>query len=78
MIGLGNIGGHIANNLVADGHEVTVYDIDADRVERHDLAAQHPEVVARLAAAWERWATRASVDRWTGPRHTNWGDPISP
>jgi 2-hydroxy-3-oxopropionate reductase len=32
MIGLGNIGGHIANNLVADGHEVTVYDIDAERV----------------------------------------------
>jgi len=58
--------------------EWELYDLDADRVERHDLAAQHPEVVARLAAAWEAWAKRASVDRWTGPRHTNWGGPISP
>ena len=32
VIGLGNIGGHIANNLVTDGHEVTVYDVDAARV----------------------------------------------
>ena len=29
VIGLGNIGGAIATNLVADGHEVTVHDIDA-------------------------------------------------
>ena len=33
MIGLGNIGGHIAANLVADGHEVTVTDLDAARAE---------------------------------------------
>ncbi len=29
VIGLGNIGGAIATNLVADGHEVTVHDLDA-------------------------------------------------
>ena len=29
VIGLGNIGGAIAANLVADGHEVTVHDLDA-------------------------------------------------
>ncbi len=28
VIGLGNIGGAIASNLVADGHEVTVHDLD--------------------------------------------------
>ena len=28
VIGLGNIGGAIATNLVADGHEVTVHDLD--------------------------------------------------
>ncbi len=29
VIGLGNIGGNIAANLVADGHEVVVHDVDA-------------------------------------------------
>jgi 3-hydroxyisobutyrate dehydrogenase-like beta-hydroxyacid dehydrogenase len=31
MIGLGNIGGHVAANLVADGHEVVVHDADGSR-----------------------------------------------
>ena len=31
VIGLGNIGGAVAANLVADGHEVTVFDRDAAR-----------------------------------------------
>jgi 3-hydroxyisobutyrate dehydrogenase-like beta-hydroxyacid dehydrogenase len=31
VIGLGNIGGAIAANLVADGHDVTVFDLDAAR-----------------------------------------------
>jgi 3-hydroxyisobutyrate dehydrogenase-like beta-hydroxyacid dehydrogenase len=31
VIGLGNIGGHVAANLVADGHAVTVFDVDAAR-----------------------------------------------
>src|SRR4051794_19394177 len=31
VIGLGNIGGSIATNLVTDGHEVTVHDVDAGR-----------------------------------------------
>ena len=33
MIGLGNIGGHVAANLVTDGHDVTVYDIHTTRAE---------------------------------------------
>ncbi len=31
VVGLGNIGGAVAANLVADGHEVTVTDLDARR-----------------------------------------------
>ena len=33
MIGLGNIGGHVAANLVADDHDVTVYDVRRARAE---------------------------------------------
>jgi 3-hydroxyisobutyrate dehydrogenase-like beta-hydroxyacid dehydrogenase len=33
VVGLGNIGGAIAANLVADGHEVTVTDLDAERAK---------------------------------------------
>ena len=33
VIGLGNIGGSIAANLVADGHEVVVHDLDAAAVK---------------------------------------------
>jgi len=31
VIGLGNIGGAIAHNLVEDGHKVAVYDVDSSR-----------------------------------------------
>jgi len=55
-----------------DGWEL--YDITADRVERNDLAAKHPDIVKKLSAEWEAWAKRANVDQWTGPRRTNWGD----
>jgi len=33
VIGLGNIGGAVAENLVEDGHEVQVFDRDASRCE---------------------------------------------
>jgi arylsulfatase len=55
-----------------DGWEL--YDMTADRVERNDLAARHPDVVRKLAAEWDAWAQRANVDRWPGPRLTDWGD----
>ena len=57
-----------------DGWEL--YDLAADRVERNDVAAQHPDVVATLAAQWDAWAKRANVDPWTGPRRATWGDDI--
>jgi 3-hydroxyisobutyrate dehydrogenase len=51
VIGLGNIGGAIATNLVADGHEVTVHDLDpslADTVSGASVA-QDVGSVARAA-----------------------------
>ena len=56
-----------------DGWEL--YDMTADRVEHNELARRHPDVVRKLASDWEAWAQRANVDRWPGPRLTNWGDP---
>ncbi len=44
----------------------------------HDLAPRHPDVVKELAAAWEAWAKRANVNRWTGPPRANWGDEMAP
>ncbi|HEU4391237.1 MAG TPA: sulfatase-like hydrolase/transferase, partial [Blastocatellia bacterium] len=55
-----------------------LYDIAADRVERNDLAATHPDIVRKLSVEWEAWAKRANVDQWTGPRRTNWGEEIRP
>ena len=51
-----------------------LYDLAADRVERNNLAARHPDIVKRLAAEWNAWAERAHVDRWPGPRRLPWGD----
>jgi arylsulfatase len=56
-----------------DGWEL--YDMTADRAEGTDLAARHPDVVKKLGAEWDAWAQRTNVDRWPGPRLTNWGDP---
>lgn len=55
-----------------------LYDIAADRVERHDVAVQHLDLVRTLAAEWDRWATRTNVDRWPGPRRLPWGDDARP
>jgi arylsulfatase len=54
-----------------------LYDLAVDRVERNDLAARQSDVVRKLAAEWEAWAKRTNVDRWPGPRLTNWGDPVT-
>jgi arylsulfatase len=38
-----------------------LYDMDADRTELHDLAAQNPERVSDMAAQYEAWAKRCGV-----------------
>jgi arylsulfatase len=54
--------------------EWELYDMTADRVELNDLAARRPDLVRTLGAAWDAWAARAGVDRWTGPARLPWGD----
>jgi arylsulfatase len=41
-----------------------LYNIEADRSELHNLASDKPELVAQLAEAWERWATKSQVLPW--------------
>jgi arylsulfatase A-like enzyme len=38
-----------------------LYDMDVDRTERNDLAAEQPERVRELAAKWDEWAKRTNV-----------------
>ncbi len=48
-----------------------LYDMDADRTETNDLAAEHPDKVRELAAKWDAWAERANVlplGAWRGRR----------
>ena len=52
VIGLGNIGGAIATNLVADGNEVVVYDLDAGAAGAVTGASVAPDVQS-LAAQTE-------------------------
>jgi 3-hydroxyisobutyrate dehydrogenase-like beta-hydroxyacid dehydrogenase len=47
VVGTGNIGGHIAANLLADGHELAVHDVDATRTAA--LGAKGARVAADAA-----------------------------
>ncbi|SED50146.1 arylsulfatase [Ruania alba] len=38
-----------------------LYDIETDRTERHDLASVRPDMVDRLADAYQEWADRCGV-----------------
>ena len=46
-----------------------LYDLEADRTERHDLAGKQPERVKELAALYERWAARVGVVPWEKLNH---------
>ena len=39
-----------------------LYDMESDRTELHNLAAQKPELVAQLKTAFESWATETGRD----------------
>lgn len=41
-----------------------LYDMENDRSETHDLAADRPAQVTRLAALWREWADRVGVRPW--------------
>lgn len=51
VIGLGNIGGAIAVNVVADGHRVTVHDVDPVRAKEIDGATPVSSVAVVAAAS---------------------------
>jgi arylsulfatase len=38
-----------------------LYDVEADRTEQHNLAAERPEVVRDMAVQYEQWARRCNV-----------------
>lgn len=51
-----------------------LYDIEADRTEQHDVAAQHTQLVSDMTASWEAWSKRAFVDQWQGRHRNDWGE----
>jgi arylsulfatase A-like enzyme len=65
---------HEGNRAVRDGRWKLVakgsagawelYDMEADRTELNDLAAEQPDRVATMAGQWEAWAKRAGVLPW--------------
>ena len=65
---------HEGNRAVRDGKWKLValgpdgpwelYDMEADRVEMHDLAASNPERVRDMKALWEAWARRTNAIPW--------------
>lgn len=92
VIGLGNIGGAVAANLVADGHEVVVFDLDAARgaaVAGATAAASIAELAAATDAAIlslptpavvrdaaEAWATAAPTGAVLVDLSTNGPDDV--
>ena len=49
-----------------------LYDLETDRTETRDVAAEHPALVAELAAAWQAWAARARVEDWAAIGGEKW------
>ena len=41
-----------------------LYDIESDRTELNNLAAQFPDIVTDLITRWEQWAARVGVLPW--------------
>ena len=39
-----------------------LYDMTADRTETNDVAAEHPAIVAEMAAAYDEWLARVKPD----------------
>jgi arylsulfatase len=76
---------HEGNRAVRDGKWKLVmkfkgpwelYDMEADRTERHDLLAKEHKVATRLIKEWNDWAKRADVDPWIGPVRNDFGNEI--
>lgn len=78
---------HEGNRAVRDGRWKAVkrlgypwqlFDMDADRTEKTDLAKAQPALLGKMAAAWDQWAERTFVDEWTeDTRRTDWGGKLA-
>lgn len=44
-----------------------LYDMQNDRTELHDLAAEQPERLQKMIAQWQAWADRVGVQPWPFP-----------
>ncbi|MSU53608.1 MAG: hypothetical protein EXS41_09515 [Opitutaceae bacterium] len=69
---------HEGNRMVRDGRWKLVgffrepwelYDLETDRAEARNVAAAHPDIVRRLAAAYATWATRVGALPWDEAQH---------
>ena len=65
---------HEGNRMVRDGQWKMVsffnepwelYNVETDRSEAHNLAAQHQDIVKRLSNAYDEWANRVGALPWT-------------
>ena len=52
--------------LVRNSPTWELYDLAADRTEMHNLAAEHPDLVAKMNTAWLAWWKDCSGSQWTG------------
>jgi 3-hydroxyisobutyrate dehydrogenase-like beta-hydroxyacid dehydrogenase len=77
VIGLGNIGGGLATNLVADGHDVTVTDLDAAKAKAI-TGASAVGSVAEVAAASEITLTSLPNPTVVTAVATEWASAAAP
>ncbi len=77
IVGLGNIGGAMAANVVADGHVTTVFDLDAARATALD-GATAASSVGEVAAASEITLTSLPTPEVVDAVATEWAAAAAP
>jgi uncharacterized sulfatase len=61
--------------LLRGGEREYLYDLSTDREEKHNLAAQHPEIATRLRAKLKTWADGLTPPGMAlGPMAATWND----
>ena len=69
---------HEGNRLVRDGRwklvnffeeEWELFDLENDPTELRNIAKSQPEIVARLSAAYDAWASRVGARPWKEAQH---------
>ena len=58
-----------------DGKMRELYDLEADLGETKNLAAEKPELVRRLDAAWQSWNAGMAPPLWMMPPESTWTKP---